>query len=136
MKKIIIMMLAALMLGTTSVVAVEAIGNEENGVAPCWVNMSSVDVRVNFSGTSGTASVTVDRIFGGTSLLEAALTVYRKVGNTWVYVTSTSGSSTRQLNLSVNFSGVNGNTYKAVADVTAYGPEGSESDSITEYADC
>ena len=135
MKKTFTLLLAALLLATpTKVIASEAI--PDYGVAPCWENMSTVIVDIGFSGTNGLASVTADRILGVTTSIEATLTVYRKVGNTWVYVTSTSGSSSRSLNLDVEFTGIKGATYKAVAEVTATGTEGTDMDTISETCVC
>jgi len=128
--------MAALMLASAAT-SVEAERNDPNeGIEVCWENMGTASVGVHFNGTSGTASVTVDRIFGVTTSLEATLTVYKKVGTRWVYVTSTSGSSSRQLNLEVDFPGVSGVEYKAEADIAAYGPNGSESDTIEDTTVC
>ena len=60
----------------------------------------------------------------------------KKVGNKWIYVASNSGSSTRTLSVDVEFDAVSGVTYKAVAEVTAYGTGGSESDSVSEVQTC
>lgn len=136
MKKNVSMILAALLLAVTPTVISAAVIDPGNQVIPYWEYMNSAEVGISFSGTSGTASVTVDRYLGITTSLEATLTVYKKVGNSWVYVTSTSDSSTRNLNIELDFTGVSGTTYKAVADITAYGDDGSESDSISETATC
>ena len=136
MKKTISVILAALLLAATPTAISAAVVDPGNEIVPYWEYMNRAKVKINFSGTSGTASVTVDRYFGITTSLETTLTFYKKVGNSWVYVTSTSDSSTRNLNIELDFTGVRGTTYKAVADITAYGDDGSESDSISETATC
>ena len=105
-------------------------------VAPQWLCMSDASVNISFSGTSGTANVTVGRINKVTTKLEGTITVYKQVGNKWEYVASNSDSSTRGLSVSVSFTGESGATYKAVADITAYSSTGSESDSLSKQAVC
>ena len=136
MKKTVSMILAALLVITAPTVVTAAVIDPGNQIVPYWEYMNSAEVSINFTGTSGTASVTVERYFGITTSLEATLTVYKKVGNSWVYVTSTSDSSTRNLNIELDFTGVSGVTYKAVADITAYGDDGSEKDTISKTAVC
>lgn len=136
MKKTIAVILATLLVAVTPTVISAAVVDPGNQIVPYWDYMNRAEVNINFTGTSGTASVTVERYFGITTSLEATLTVYKKVGSSWVYVTSTSGSSTRNLNIELDFTGVRGTTYKAVADITAYGDDASESDSISETATC
>lgn len=136
MKKTLIFILTALLISYAPMnIKAESIeANHE--IAPCWENMNGINLRLNFSGTSGTASVTVERIYGVTTLLEATLTVYKQVGDVWVYVTSTSGTSARNLNLTLDFTGTSGVTYKAVVDVTATGTEGVDTDSVSETCTC
>lgn len=96
--------------------------------------MDSIDISFNFS--ESTANVTITRRGLDTTKIEGTLTIYKKVGNRWVYVASDSDSSTRTLSFDVEFDAVSGVTYKAVADVTAYGTGGSESDSVSEVQTC
>ena len=105
-------------------------------VAPQWLYMSDASVSISFSGTSGTANVTVGRINKVTTKLEGTITVYKQVGNKWEYVASNSDSSTRGLSVSVSFTGESGATYKAVADITAYSSTGNETDTISKQAVC
>ena len=53
-----------------------------------------------------------------------------------LFVDSVSGSSARMLNLELDFDAESGVTYKAVVDVTAYGNNGSESDSASRTKTC
>lgn len=136
MKKVVIFILAALMISQNPLGILVDASEPNYEVMPCWENIDGINISLNFSGTTGTASVTVERIYGVTSSIEATLTVYKKVGSSWVYVTSTSGSSTRNLNLAFDFTGISGVTYKAVADVTATGLGGVETDSVSETCTC
>ena len=68
--------------------------------------------------------------------IEGTITVYKKVGNKWIYVASNSDSSTRTLSVDVEFDAVSGVTYKAVAEVTAYSSSGSEPATSSKIATC
>ena len=105
-------------------------------VAPQWNYMGTIKVDINFDGTAGLAVVTVGRIYQVTTKLEGTITVYKQVGDDWEYVASNSGSSTRSLSVSVSFTGESGATYKAVANITAYGSAGSETDTNSKQAVC
>lgn len=92
--------------------------------------------RSPFTGTDGAALVDVSRIYGVTTLLEATLTLYKYVDNDWVYMDSTSGSSTRSLSLFMTFEAEHGVTYKAVAEVTAYSNAGTETATVPDIETC
>lgn len=55
----------------------------------------------------------------GATKVEGTLTVYKRTGNTWVYVDSDSGSTTTNLYvaLAVEFDGISGSVYKSVFEV-------------------
>lgn len=135
MKKRILAFLMASIAILTLAIGVSA-KTPDNGITPYWVYMDSIDVDVNFSGTTGTATLLVGRIFQQTTKLEGTLTVYKQVGNSWVYVDSQNGESTRALSIEFTFNAESGVTYKAVADVTAYGASGDESDSASKIKTC
>lgn len=103
-------------------------------IAPCWSYMEAVDIEFNF--LNSTANLLVERRSQVTTKIEGTLTVYKKVGNTWVYVASNSDSSTRTLSVDVEFDAVSGVTYKAVAEVTAYSASGSEPATNSKIATC
>lgn len=107
---------------------------EDNGIMPCWENMDDICLTLGFDDEVGEAGVTVGRIAGVTTRIEGTLEIYRKSGTCWIFVDSVSGESTRALGLSLNFDAVDGTTYKAVAEITAYGPNGSESETVTKTA--
>ena len=107
---------------------------ENDGVMPCWENMSDISLSIGFDGDVGTATISALRVAGVTTSIEATLEVYKKSGSRWVFVDDTSGSSTRALFLDLEFDAVEGTQYKAVAYVTAYGPNGAESETVTEIA--
>lgn len=113
-----------------------AVIDPDTGIAPCWEYMEQMDVELTFSGTSGKAEGSVNRIFGVTTQLSGTLTVYKKVGTSWVYVNSISNSSTRMLSMELSFSATKNVEYKAVFSVTAYGNGGSESDSVSTTKIC
>ncbi len=137
MKKIITILLAAVIITTLSLNVCAAVIDPGDIIAPNWAYMNRIDVNIEFSGSSGTAKLDVDRIALVTKSIEATLTVYKKVGTSWIYVDSISGSSTRMLNLDLDFDAESGVTYKAVADVTAYGTSGgSESDTVSRTEIC
>ena len=136
MKKVLSCILAIMMMATMTFNAYAAVIDQGNIVAPCWAYMNSIEVNINFSDTVGTATATISRIYGVTTLLEGTLTVYEKVGTRWVEVDSVSASSTRLLTLELDFNAVSGTTYKAEVEVTAYGSSGSESDSVSKSNIC
>ena len=136
MKKVLSCILAIMMLATMPFNAYAAVIDPGNIAVPCWAYMSGIEVNVNFSGTAGTATATISRINGVTTLLEGTLTVYEKVGTEWVEVDSVSDSSTRTLRLELDFDAVSGTTYKAEVEVTAHGSSGSESDSVSKTNTC
>lgn len=102
-------------------------------VIPLWENIEEISISLVFSDNVGNSTAIITRIYGVTESLEATLTIYRKEGNyRWVTVASNSGSSTRSLVLDVTFDAIEGATYKAVLDVTAYGINGVETETITQ----
>lgn len=135
MKKILAVIFAAVMIVTFATGVVAAAGNSDL-VAPCWNYMDSIEVNMTFSGNVGTATATITRIYGVTTNIEATLSVYEQDGSDWVFVDSASGSSARTLFLELDFDAESGVTYKAVVDVTAYGEDGSESDSSSRTKTC
>lgn len=135
MKKIMSMLLAVAMALTLSAgVIVSAVDGWT--IAPCWSYMNRVEADVNFSGSSGKATASVERVFGVTTKLEATLTLYKQSGADWIYVDSTSESSTRSLALTLDFNAESGATYKAVVEVTAYGNGGSETTEAEKIKTC
>ena len=134
MKKVFVTLFAVIMVFafTTGVIAATV----DEMVAPCWNYMNSIEVNMNFSGNVGTATATITRIFGVTTNIEATLSVYEQDGSDWIFVDSVSGSSARMLSLELDFDAQSGTTYKAVVDVTAYGNNGSESDSASRTRTC
>lgn len=135
-KKRVAALLVAGLMSLPFATGVSAIMSDGGIIAPQWLYMSAADVNILFKGTSGTADLTVGRINKVTTKLEGTITVYKQVGDDWEYVASNSDSSTRGLSVSVSFTGESGATYKAVANITAYGSTGSETDTISKQAVC
>lgn len=101
-----------------------------------WDNISTINLYLSFSGTSGEASVIASKKSGVTSI-EGTLTVYENIDGEWEYVDSASKSTTRSsLSLTVQFDAVSGREYKAVFEVTAYKDGVGESDTTTTYKTC
>lgn len=103
-------------------------------IAPQWESI--VNIKVDFIFSDSIATLTVTRRDQTVTKLEGTLTVYKKVGNNWVYVTSNSDTSARALAIDVEFAPVSGVTYKAVAEVTAYSSSGSEPATSSKIATC
>lgn len=103
-------------------------------IAPQWESI--VNIKVDFIFSDSIATLTVTRRDQTVTKLEGTLTVYKKVGNNWVYVTSNSDTSARALAIDVEFAPVSGVTYKAVAEVTAYSSSGSEPATSSKTATC
>ena len=135
MKKLTAILLV-LVMSLSCMVGVSAATGDGNMIVPFWNYMDSIEVSVDFSGTAGTASVEVTRIFGVTTSLEATLTVYKLVGSEWVFVDDASGNSTRMLAVELDFTAESGVTYKAEANVTAYGANGSETETVSQTKKC
>lgn len=135
MKKVLTALLAMLVVITFSVNAIAATGDDLI-ITPYWNYMDSIEVDVNFLSNTGKATATITRIYGVTTSLEATLSVYKQVGSDWIFIDSTSGSSTRALGLELGFNAESGVTYKAVVDVTAYGNGGSETDTAEKIKTC
>lgn len=136
MKKFLSLIIAITML-TSMMLNVSAINIDDgNTISPCWDYMSGITVNLSFYDTGGLATASISRIKNVTTLLEGTLTVYEKVGSRWVEVDSVSDSSTRTLSLSLEFDAESGKTYKAEVEVTAYGTDGSESDSNSKTKTC
>ncbi|MBE6657543.1 MAG: hypothetical protein E7604_03770 [Ruminococcaceae bacterium] len=113
-----------------------AITDPGTSIVPCWEYMNDMDVHIAFSGTTGTATGTVDRILGVTSEITGTLYVYRKVGNSWVFVDSETKTTSNTFSVEVSFDAVKGTEYKAIFRVTAYGSGGSETDSTSTTKIC
>ncbi len=107
-------------------------------VQPFWEYMNDITLDVHFSGTKGTATLTVSRIYSVTSSIDGTVTVYEQVGpDDWEEVDSISDSSTRSLGIELVFTGEPGVNYKIVAEVTAHGTDGgSDSETVSKIRTC
>ena len=91
---------------------------------------------IAFDGTDGNAKGTVLGKSGTTSI-SGTLTVYRQSGSSWIYVGSTSGtSSTTKLTLDCDFSAVSGVNYKSVYEVVVTINGIEEPETKTTYNTC
>ena len=105
-------------------------------VMPCWEYMHGISIGLNFIGTNGYADITVIPLDGVTTYIEGTLSVYRRTGGDWTLVASASNSSNEELLIDVEFNAVYGQTYKAELVVTAYGANGSETDTVSRQDNC
>ena len=134
-RRILAVILTVLTIMTMSANVFAAMPEEQ--VVPLWDNMNEITVNLVFDDDDvGTASVKVSRIFGVTTSIEGTLTVYRKSGTQWIYVTETSGEANGTLYIDVDFNATSGTTYKAVADITAYSSTSSESETVSKISTC
>lgn len=131
-----IAILVVLTICFTNAITVSAMTGDGNLIIPRWNYMNSIEVSIDFNGTNGTAAAEITRIFGVTTKIEATLTVYKRVGSSWVIIDDISGESARLLGLEIEFTAEHGATYKAEVEVTAYGSNGSESDSASDMRTC
>lgn len=134
MKKILSLILVMAMVITLSVSA-SALAIEPT-IQPLWETMASMNVSVDFSGTTGTATATVSRLGGTTTRIEGTLYVYEVDGDDWIYIDSEYGSSTRSLWIDIEFDATSGTEYVAVLEVTGYSATTSESETVTDYGTC
>lgn len=105
-------------------------------VSPLWNNIMQLYGTIVFDGTDGTASGSVLGKSGTTSI-SGTLTVYRQSGSSWVYVDSTSGtSSTNKLTLECEFTSVSGCYYKSVYEVSVTINGITEPETKTTYETC
>ena len=104
---------------------------ENNTIEPLWSNISMINLYFIFSDDVDMACGEVYRKTTAT-LIEATLTVYRKEGFRWVTVASNTASSTISLGIDTEFNAIEGATYKAVLDVTAYGTSATDTQTLTE----
>ncbi len=104
---------------------------------PQWTNISLMTSDITFDGNDGNASAYVNAKSGATKV-EGTLTVYRQSGSSWVYVDSTSDSTTTRtyLTISVDFTAISGTYYKSVFTVNVTRNGIVESDTMYSYKTC
>ncbi len=131
MKRLLILLITIVMcmgLGITSSAKVPTTYD------PLWTNILSMSNSIGFDGTEGSAYATV-KGKTGTTEISGTLTIYRQSGSDWVYVTSTSSTtSSIRLSLGCDFSGVSGTYYKSVFEVTVTINGNDESETKSDYA--
>ena len=109
-----------------SVTAFAATGND--GVAPCYENISTADLDIGYSNGTGIVTATATRRIG-TTTMAGVVNVYESVNGEWVFVASFANESTRaSLAVSGEFDATQGKTYKAVYTLTAIDATTAETD--------
>ncbi len=138
MKKITALLMALLMIFSLSTVTFAAQVPDQT-VQPQWDYMATITLLLNFieDENLGQADVSVNPYINYTTRLEGTVTIYKMVGIDWVYVDSkTESAEELSLGFYLQFPATSGVMYKAVLDVTAYGPGGSETDSVKKIRTC
>ncbi len=130
MKKFIVTVLSLCIVFSCITSSAAAIVDPGENISPCWAYMSSIDMDMYFNGTEGDAYVSISRIGGVTTRIEATMTVYIWIGNDWEYLDSISDSTETSLSLEIIFDAIQGKTYKMEVEVTAYSGTDSESDTV------
>ena len=118
--KILAVIMLCCVMATTF--GITAFAQDDYGVMPCYDNVSTADVDITYSGTTGTVSGSATKVTGVTRL-EGTLVLYKKNSSGgWDYVDTWTGSTTRRtLSITGNFTAPAGATFKAEFTVTAYG---------------
>lgn len=115
-KSLLAVVLCVVCLLSFSIVSFAATGNE--GVMPCYQNLSSADLDIGYFDDYGLVTGTATKQTGTTKLL-GVINVYVQTNGDWVEVASFSNETTRgSLAVSGEFPAQQGNTYKAVFTVT------------------
>ena len=104
---------------------------------PRWDSVGNISTSFDFYDNMGEVYVSVTRGSAATSLA-GILTIYENQDGEWVYLDSTSKTTTRNtLAMSYDFYGISGYEYKMELIVTAYsGTTVIEEITDTKYAIC
>jgi len=133
MKRLTSMILVVVVMLSMSVGVYAAIPET---VLPMWTNISSMNNSFTFDGTTGISSCTAVGKAGTTKIV-GSITIYQQIDGEWVYVDSTSGSSTSiVLVLSIEFEGEPDEYYMSVFDVTVTRNGVDETESKPAYSYC
>lgn len=137
MKKIAMLLLAAILLASFLGISSFAATSSDSLIQPRWTNTGAIDYVLKFFETgSGYANIIVTGKFGVTRI-EGTITVYRQSGSDWIYVTSGSDVANAQtFAMSVPVEGILGEYYKAEFTVNVYKNGVCETITDTYYANC
>lgn len=116
LKSLLTLVVCFVCLFSFSIVSFAATGNE--GIMPCYENLSTASIDLGFFDDYGLVSCTATRQNGTTQLL-GDVNVYEKVNGNWVQVATFSNDTTRySLAVVGEFPATQGKTYKAVFTVS------------------
>ena len=109
----------------------------DTNIMPRWDGVGSVTTSIDFYGNVGEVIASVGRGGAATSL-SGVLTIYENQDGEWIYIDSTSKTTTRNtLAMSIEFYGTSGVEYKMELVVTAYsGTSVIEEITDVKYARC
>lgn len=115
-KSLLAVVLCVVCLLSFSIVSFAATGNE--GVMPCYQNLSSASIDIGYFDDYGLVTCTATRQTGTTQLL-GVVNVYELTNGEWEKIASFSNDTTRySLAVTGEFPAVQGKTYQAVFTVT------------------
>ncbi|MBQ8836388.1 MAG: hypothetical protein IJ002_02640 [Clostridia bacterium] len=99
-------------------------------VQPRWTSIFSIELDMTFVEGDGNASGLARKQSTATNI-EGTITVYKQVGNDWVFVgDSYAQKAVGTLCISVDFPAEEGATYKMVFEVTAYTGSAAETETV------
>ena len=98
---------------SSNIVIATANSNDFIGITPYWTNTSSISCNLTFSGKTATCTGNINGYSGAT--ISGTLTLYKKNGSSWDYITSWDKSSTiASLNMSEKYTVNSAGTYKVI----------------------
>lgn len=135
--KIFATLILALALCAGVSVSAFAAANETTYVQPRWASIGSVSHDMTFSAAGNGNAYAIAKKQSTATSISATLTVYKKVGSSYVYIDSVSGTKTiGSVGLSIDFPCTSGTTYKSVLKVTAYTGSTPESETFEVIKTC
>lgn len=135
--KIITTLILAIVLCVGASVSTFAAAVETASIQPRWTSIGSVSHDTTFSETGNGNTYAIARKQSTATSIEATLTLYKKIGSSYYFVDSVSGSKTiGSVALSIDFPCTSGVTYKSVLMVTAYTGSDAESEMFEVIRTC
>ena len=131
--KVLVCLLAAIMLFSVNVFAIE---EEQSSVSPRWVSIFDIDLTMAISDNVGNVTGSASKKTTA-SRIEGTLYLYEDIDGEWVYVDEVYKSKTiGTLAMGIDFPAVSGREYKAEFVVTAYTNGVAETETVYNYKTC
>ena len=115
---------------------VGALAASSQKVQPRWASIATIELNMTFDGDEGNATGGTRKQSTATNI-EGTLTVYKLVGNSWVFVAD--GYAQKVVGtvvVIVDFYAESGVTYKAEFEVTAYTGSAAETETVETIKTC